>query len=103
MQPLSATVTDPSYKDPAHPLLIVTGGPRDGADLALESIGFEKVLGSGTKCHLRLEVANVESEHARVVWDERGVVISDQGTATGTYVNGEKIGVDHHLADGDRV
>jgi predicted component of type VI protein secretion system len=98
----SATVTDP-YKDPSHPLLIVTGGPRDGAVLSLDTIGFEKLLGSAAGCHLRLEVANVEAQHARIAWEERGLVLSDQGTSTGTYVNGEKVGKEHFLADGDRV
>jgi hypothetical protein len=71
--------------------------------LALESLGFEKSLGSGTDCHLRLQAGNVDMAHARVVWEGRGVLLTDLGSAAGTYVNGEKIAADHLLQDGDRI
>ena len=90
-------------RDPHVPVLIVTGGARDGATLAVDTQGFEKVLGSGSDCHLRVEAQNVDFHHARVLWDERGVVLSDEGSSTGTYVNGERIGPDHPLLDGDRI
>jgi hypothetical protein len=90
-------------RDPHVPVLIVTGGARDGASLVVDTQGFEKVLGSGSDCHLRVEAQNVDFHHARVLWDERGVVLSDEGSSTGTYVNGERIGADHPLLDGDRI
>lgn len=94
---------DSLLRDPHVPVLIVTGGPRDGASLEVDTQGFEKVLGSGADCHLRVEAQNVDFHHARVLWDERGVVLSDEGSSTGTYVNGERIGADHPLEDGDRI
>jgi hypothetical protein len=90
-------------RDPHVPVLIVTGGARDGASLVVDTQGFEKVLGSGSDCHLRVEAQNVDFHHARVLWDERGVMLSDEGSSTGTYVNGERIGPDHPLLDGDRI
>ncbi|MET0552339.1 MAG: IPT/TIG domain-containing protein [Vicinamibacteria bacterium] len=90
-------------RDPHVPVLIVTGGARDGASLVVDTQGFEKVLGSGSDCHLRVEAQNVDFHHARILWDERGVVLSDEGSSTGTYVNGERIGPDHPLLDGDRI
>jgi FHA domain/IPT/TIG domain len=90
-------------RDPHVPVLIVTGGSRDGTSLVVDTQGFEKVLGSGSDCHLRVEAQNVDFHHARVLWDERGVVLSDEGSSTGTYVNGERIGPDHPLLDGDRI
>jgi hypothetical protein len=97
-------LTDASdLRDPHVPVLIVTGGARDGASLVVDTQGFEKVLGSGSDCHLRVEAQNVDFHHARVLWDERGVVLSDEGSSTGTYVNGERIGTDHPLVDGDRI
>jgi hypothetical protein len=100
--PLEDAVSEPS-QEPTHPLLIVTGPPRDGEALALESLGFEKNLGSGADCHLRLQAGNVDMLHARVVWEGRGVLLTDLGSAAGTYVNGEKIAADHLLQDGDRI
>jgi hypothetical protein len=90
-------------QEPSHPVLIVTGPPRDGDMLALESLGFEKTLGSGPDCHFRLQAGNVDHNHARVVWEGRGVLLTDLGSAAGTYVNGEKIATDHALRDGDRI
>jgi hypothetical protein len=90
-------------RDPHVPVLIVTGGARDGASLVVDTQGLEKVLGSGSDCHLRVEAQNVDFHHARVLWDERGIVLSDEGSSTGTYVNGERIGTDHPLLDGDRI
>lgn len=95
-------MSEPSL-EPTHPVLIVTGPPRDGDALALESLGFEKVLGSGPDCHLRLQAGNVDFNHARLLWEGRGVLLTDLGSAAGTYVNGEKIGADHVLQDGDRI
>ena len=93
-----------SFKDATHPTLIVTGPPRDGTLIALEGPGAEKVLGASPDAHLRLEADNVDAIHARVRWDPgRGVILTDVGSAAGTYVNGERVGAGHTLQDGDRV
>jgi hypothetical protein len=96
-------VIDDPLRDPHLPVLIVTGSSLDGTSLVLDTQGYEKIMGSGPDCHLRVEGGNVDYHHARVLWDERGVVLSDEGSSTGTYVNGERIGADHPLEDGDRI
>jgi hypothetical protein len=96
-------LSDDALRDPHLPVLIVTGSKRDGASLVLDAQGYEKILGTSGDCHLRVEGGNVDVRHARVMWDERGVVLSDDGSSTGTYVNGERIGSDHPLEDGDRI
>ncbi|PYQ23711.1 MAG: hypothetical protein DMF81_07900, partial [Acidobacteria bacterium] len=97
-------LTDSSFKDATQPTLIVTGPPRDGALLPLEAPGAEKVLGASPDAHLRLEADNVDAIHARVRWDAaRGLILTDVGSAAGTYVNGERVGAGHALQDGDRV
>jgi len=78
-----------SFKDATHPTLIVTGPPRDGALLTLDAPGSERVLGASPDAHLRLEADNVDAIHARVRWDAtRGVILTDVGSAAGSYVNG---------------
>jgi hypothetical protein len=96
-------VNDDPLRDPHLPVLIVTGSALDGSSLVLESPGIEKLLGTAGDCHLRVDAGNVDHHHARVIWDDRGVFLSDEGSSTGTYVNGERIGADHPLEDGDRV
>src|SRR5215471_564452 len=95
-------VTDTATFDARAPALIVTGGQRDGFILTLER-DKQHVVGSGADAALRLELGNIEAVHVRVWWTARGIRLSDVGTSTGTYVNGERVGEDHPLQDGDRV
>lgn len=95
-------MTEPSSK-PAQPLLIVIGGARDGDVLVLEAEGQRKRVGSGAECQLQVEGANVEARHAEVAWEGSGVVLRDLGTASGTYLNGEKTTAPQALANGDRI
>ena len=92
-----------SSGSPTAPTLVVTGGPFDGQALTLAEGAAAQVLGSGPDAQLRLELGNIDAVHARVVWGKRGVLLSDAGSSTGTYVNGEKIGSDRALQNGDRV
>ncbi len=84
------------------PTLTVVGGPFDGAKIAVEG-RTEKVLGSGPSSHLKLELENIDAMHALLSIDERGLVLSDMGSSTGCFVNGERVESDAILADGDRV
>jgi hypothetical protein len=92
-----------SARGPQLPTLIVTGGPSDGLAVPIAAPGAETVIGSGPTSHLRLTGRNVDSTHARVSWEDAAVVLSDEGSATGTFVNGEKVGTGHVLSDGDRI
>jgi hypothetical protein len=92
-----------SSSGPLLPTLIVTGGPSDGLAIPVAAPGAETVIGSGPSSHLRLTGRNVDSTHARVSWEDAAVLLSDEGSATGTFVNGEKVGTGHVLADGDRI
>jgi hypothetical protein len=86
------------------PTLIVTGGPLDGRTVTLAALSSKLLIGSRQGCSLRLELGNVDPIHARVTWDpSRGILLADSGTATGTYVNGERISGEQVLKDGDRI
>jgi hypothetical protein len=82
--------------------LIVTGGAQDGLTVACE--GGPKLLGSGLVAQVRISAGNVAASHALLEWDGAQLSLSDAGSATGTFVNGEKIGSDRHpVSEGDRV
>ena len=86
-----------------HPTLVVTGGDLDGTSfIVLESSG-DMLLGSSQDCHFQILLGNVEPVHAKVQWGRGGLKLSDALSATGTFVNGEKIGESHTLTDGDRI
>jgi FHA domain/IPT/TIG domain len=93
---------DGSDREFTAPTLIVTGGDLDGQTIAIEN-GAETVLGSAADSFLPLRLGNVAPQHARLVWSEQVLLLSDLESATGTYVNGERVTTDHRLSDGDRV
>ena len=72
------------------PTLIVTGGPLDGTAYPLPGKG-ETVVGSSMDAGVQIMLGNVEPFHARIVDGPGGLVIEDAGSATGTFVNGEKV------------
>ena len=61
------------------------------------------MLGSASDCDIQILLGNVEPTHALLDLGARGLQLSDGGSATGTYVNGEKIAARHVLSDGDRI
>ncbi len=88
--------------DATFPTLTVTGGPFDGLRLVVPA-GEPRTIGSAEDSGLHLDLANLDLAHAQIVWDSRGLLVSDLESSTGTYVNGEKVTTDHPLHDGDRV
>lgn len=86
-----------------HPVLSVSGGPLDGASVALETPGCEKTLGASDDVDLVLRLDNVAPAHARLRWDHRGLVIVDLGSVGGTFANGERVQGERVLKTGDRL
>lgn len=96
-------MTDTTHPENAtQPTLTVAGGPFDGQVVSVQDHSTT-LLGSGPDCALRLDLSNIDAAHARLSWDERGLLLTDLDSSTGTYVNGERIGAEHALQDGDRV
>ena len=85
------------------PTLVMTGGPLDGTSYPLPLTGGESIVGSSMDAGVQIMLGNVEPFHARVVFTSAGLAIEDAGSATGTFVNGEKVQARHALQDGDRV
>lgn len=96
-------MTDLSSGNLTVPTLIVTGGPLDGTMFEVDDSSRERLLGASTDCDLQLLLGNVDPVHAKVARGPRGLLLSDGGSGTGTYVNGEKIETDYLLQDGDRI
>src|SRR5262245_46615738 len=92
-------VSDVSPASIAVPTLVVTGGPMDGTMFTIPEAGRERLLGSSSDCDLQILLGNVEPVHAKVALEPRGLVLSDGGSATGTFVNGEKIEGEQVLQD----
>jgi len=85
------------------PTLVMTGGPLDGTSYPLPLTAGEAIVGSSMDAEVQIMLGNVEPFHARVVLSPAGLALEDAGSATGTFVNGEKVEGRHALRDGDRV
>jgi diguanylate cyclase (GGDEF)-like protein len=67
------------------------------------AIGGEPItIGRGVDCHIRLADDSVSRQHCQVIPGKDGVVLMDQSSTNGTYVNGTIVSA-RHLRDGDRV
>lgn len=86
---------------PVSPCLVVKGGANDGVLYTLQE-GTSILVGSGRLAHLRVEHPDIGSAHVRVTWDDGGISVTDNGSITGTYVNGEQVET-ALLMDGDHI
>jgi hypothetical protein len=96
-------VTESTTPEATHPTLVVNGGPLDGSLFVVLPQARPHQLGSASDCDIQILLGNVEPIHAQLELGARGLEITDAGSATGTYVNGEKIASRYVLSDGDRI
>lgn len=87
----------------AIPTLVMTGGPLDGTAYPLPMTGREVVMGSSMDAGVQIMLGNVEPFHAKLLFSGQGLAIADAGSATGTFVNGEKVEGEQPLEAGDRI
>lgn len=87
---------------PQKPCLTVLYGGPVGLVYTLP-MGSETLIGRGDESDLPLGESRVSRRHAVIRVNPDGtVVIEDQGSSNGTFVNGTKVDK-HQLEDGDRV
>jgi hypothetical protein len=80
--------------------LTVESGPAARQRWAVSSVGAE--IGRGSSCTVRLRERAVSRLHARLRYAEGAWFVQDQGSAGGTYVNGERVPA-ARLKSGDRI
>lgn len=77
-------------------------GRRARTVLTLTAEADNMVIGSAPDCDVRLRHAGIEPKHVELLRvDESTWMLRDLATASGTYVNGDRITEDHRLRDGD--
>ncbi|MBW2276116.1 MAG: GGDEF domain-containing protein [Deltaproteobacteria bacterium] len=64
--------------------------------------GEPLVIGRAAECHIRLADDSVSRQHCQVLPGKDGIVLMDQNSTNGTYVNDTVVSA-RHLKDGDRV
>ena len=83
------------------PTLNVHGGAIDGYEMKL-SHGTTVIIGSGRLAQMRLDHPDIELAHVKVIWDDQGISMIDNGSRKGTWVNGEPVET-VSLLDGDTI
>jgi hypothetical protein len=86
---------------PEQPSVLVVGGPLDGHEVRL-SPGLNMIVGSGRLANLRLDHPEIELAHIKIIWDDLGISMIDNGSRKGTWVNGEQVET-AGLIDGDTI
>jgi two-component system, cell cycle response regulator len=82
-------LSDASVVGPKRPCLIMIAGPLLGEIFPIES---ELLIGRDPEAQLRLaEDESLSRQHAKVKPLAEGALITDLGSANGTYVDGQKI------------
>lgn len=77
--------------------------PADSPPSASRAEGDALRIGRGTNAGLRLDGEAVALEHARIERDPAGYKLADQGSVTGTYLNGKPVEDATYLKDGDVI
>lgn len=63
----------------------------------------ETLFGRGTESTIRLDDAEVSRKHASIYYEENNLMIRDEGSANGTFVNDERLEGVTVLQDGDQI
>ncbi len=93
-------VAPPSFKGPVPEVVLYTGEKQ----LATYSLASgELTIGRTAGNSVLLENPGVSRRHATIRAEGVKVFIEDQGSANGTFVNGQKITASHELKDGDEI
>ena len=74
--------------------------PADSSSKGLRSLAADLVLGSEAACDL--VVSQASPRHASIARNQHGIVITDLGSAGGTFVNGKRV-VRARLMPGDQI
>ena len=94
---------DPSAPAPARDddrALVIIRGPGAGSRYRLDEPEIR--IGRHPEAHILLDDVTVSRRHALLMLVDDQVVLTDQASLNGTYVDGERVD-SHLLADGDEV
>ncbi|HXY38415.1 MAG TPA: IPT/TIG domain-containing protein, partial [Vicinamibacteria bacterium] len=83
--------------------LTVSGGLLDGTEYVIVDRGRPVVIGSSMDADVQIMLGNVEAAHACITCSPEGLTLSDVGSATGTFVNGDPVESDRLVRDGDEI
>ncbi len=75
----------------------------EGARLNVQLTDDVTTLGRSSTCAVSLDITTVSRIHARIELHDEIYILFDNGSANGTFVNGERIDAAYQLQSGDRI
>ncbi|MEO6950680.1 MAG: GGDEF domain-containing protein [Polyangia bacterium] len=94
-------VAKPGSRDRDRAYLIVLAGAAVGE---MYKIGkTETTIGRGSQADIQVIDEGISRRHAAIRLEGDQVVVVDLGSTNGTFLNGEKVGPQHALSDGDKI
>ena len=78
-------------------------GARGAGLKVVLPLGFDAIIGRADAATVQIHDPEVSWRHARLVHDERGVMLADLDSTNGTRINGDRITGPSLLQDGDVV
>ena len=78
-------------------------GARGAGLKVVLPLGFDAIIGRADAATVHIDDPEVSWRHARLVHDERGVMLADLDSTNGTRINGDRITGPSLLHDGDVV
>jgi hypothetical protein len=104
---MAMTTADMSAFEPGSSseatLDISAHGARGAGLKVVLPLGFDAIVGRAEAATVHIDDPGVSWQHARLVHDERGVIVEDLGSTNGTRINGDRITGPSLLRDGDVV
>ena len=85
-----------------NPSLEVVNGTAEGKKVEFKEDQKEILIGRDPECHLIIEDAVISRIHTKIIRKSGGILLIDQDSRNGTFVNNERIR-EKLLRDGDRV
>lgn len=70
-------------------LLRICSGKQKGKKILLPN--KEVILGKGKGAHIKFPAPNMEDKHCTLKPVEKGIIVKDLGTVSGTWINGDRI------------
>lgn len=87
-------------KSSEYPFLIAQDGPLAGQRWLLNT---QLVIGRDSLCEIAIPDRQVSRQHARLVFDNTGVLLEDMGSKNGTFCNSKRLEGSVILKEGDEI
>ena len=81
--------------------LVVASGSKEGQVIPITGPKF--IIGRADDCHLKPRSELISRYHCAIISDEGYVAIRDLGSKNGVFLNGDRVGLESEIKNGDKL